>query len=42
MFLIGRCESAKMKFACLAIADIDSLYFLNFPNQVLLGQKYFR
>ena len=34
MILMRRCESARLKFACVAPADIDRLYFINFPHQV--------
>jgi hypothetical protein len=33
---MARCESAKIKYACVAMTDIDSLALLNFPNQVRL------
>lgn len=32
--LMGRCESARLKFACVAPADLDRLYLINFPHQV--------
>ena len=34
MILMRRCESARLKFACVAPADLDRLYFINFPHQV--------
>lgn len=34
VFVMRRCESAKLKFACVAMVDIDDLRFLNFPTQV--------
>lgn len=34
VFLFERCESAKLKFACLALSDTDTLRLLNFPSQV--------
>jgi hypothetical protein len=34
VFVMARCESAKIKYACVAMTDIDSLALLNFPNQV--------
>ena len=33
VFLFERCESAKLKFACLALSDTDTLRLLNFPTQ---------
>ena len=30
-FLLRRCESARLRFACLAPADVDRLRMLNFP-----------
>ena len=33
-FLLGRCESARLKFACIAPADLDRLYLINFPHQI--------
>jgi hypothetical protein len=32
-----RCESAKMKFSCIAMTDIDTIYFINFPHQVAMS-----
>ncbi len=34
VLLMVRCESARLKFACIAPADLDRLYLLNFPHQV--------
>ena len=31
---MGRCESARLKFACVAPADLDRLYLINFPHQI--------
>ena len=36
VFLMGRCESAKIKFAAVAMIDIDSICLVNFPLQVKL------
>ena len=33
VFLFERCESAKLKFACLALSDTDTIRLLNFPSQ---------
>lgn len=34
IFLMERCESARLKFACVAPADMDKLYLINFPHQI--------
>ena len=34
VFLFRRVESAKLKFACIALSDVDRIRLLNFPNQV--------
>ena len=34
MFLLRRCESAKLKFAAIALSDVDRLRLCNFPHQV--------
>ena len=31
---MGRCESARLKYACIAPADLDRLYLINFPHQI--------
>ena len=33
-FVLSRCESARIKFACISPADVDRLWLLNFPYQV--------
>ena len=33
-FLFGKCESARLKFATVAPADLDRLYLINFPHQI--------
>ena len=34
ILVMGRCESARLKFACVAPADLDRLYLINFPHQI--------
>ena len=31
---MAKCESARLKFACVAPADMDRLYLINFPHQI--------
>jgi len=40
--LMSKCESARLKFACVAPADMDRLYLINFPHQIgqLLKQTF--
>lgn len=34
VFIFRQVESAKLKFACVALSDVDTVRFLNFPQQV--------
>lgn len=34
LIVMNRCESARLKFACVAPGDIDRLYLINFPHQI--------
>ena len=34
LFLMTRCESARLKFACVAPADLDRIWLINFPHQI--------
>lgn len=34
ILVMGRCESARLKYACIAPADLDRLYLINFPHQI--------
>lgn len=46
VIVMEKCESARLKFACIAPADLDRLYFINFPHQIsqllkqTLGKHY--
>jgi hypothetical protein len=46
VLIFRRCESARLKFACLALSDVDRLRIVNFPSQVsnylrnLISQRY--
>ena len=33
-FIVSKCESARLKFACIAPTDQDKIWLLNFPYQV--------
>lgn len=34
VFILRKSESANLKFACVALSDVDTVKFLNFPQQV--------